>query len=64
MAVLWALLMAIWLAALIFGAWWVWPHVERFRLTADLIIGVVWLVIGSAAWIMALHLGVQRYWRR
>ena len=34
------------------------------RLTADLIIGVVWLVIGSAAWIMALNLGVQRYWRR
>jgi hypothetical protein len=33
-------------------------------LTADLVMGAVWLLIGAAAWIVALNLGRQRYWRR
>jgi hypothetical protein len=64
MTMLWLALMAIWLAALAYGAWWVWPHLERMQLTADLVISVVWLVIGAAAWLVALNLGIQRYWRR
>ena len=57
MRTLWVGLMAIWLAALVFGAWWVWPHLERMTLSADLIISLVWLVIGAAAWLVALNLG-------
>jgi hypothetical protein len=64
MKVLWVALMAIWLVALVFGGWWIWPLVERLQLTADLIISLVWLVIGGAAWLVALNLGIQRYWRR
>jgi hypothetical protein len=64
MGVLWLGLMVIWLAALLVGAWGVWPHVERLVVTADLIIALAWLVIGGAAWVMALRLGIQRYWRR
>lgn len=64
MKFLWVTLMVIWLAALLFGGWWVWPHVERMQLSADLIISLVWLVIGAAAWLVALNLGIQRYWRR
>jgi hypothetical protein len=33
-------------------------------LTGDLVSAVVWLVTGAAAWIVALHLGIQRYFRR
>ena len=50
--------------ALVFGAWWVWPHLERMTLTADLIISLVWLVIGSAAWLVAPSMGITCYWRR
>jgi hypothetical protein len=64
MIVIWVSLMAIWLAALVYGAWWVWPHLERMKLTADLVISLAWLVIGAAAWLVALNLGIQRYWRR
>ena len=41
MKVLWVGLMAIWLAALGFGAWGVWPHLEP-GLTGELIISLVW----------------------
>jgi hypothetical protein len=34
------------------------------ELTGDLIGGLVWLVIGAAAWGVALNLGIQRFWRR
>jgi hypothetical protein len=64
MIVIWVSLVAIWLAALVYGAWWVWPHLERMKLTADLVISLAWLVIGAAAWLVALNLGIQRYWRR
>ena len=64
MAIIWLMMMVIWLAALGFGLWWVWPHFERMALTAELILSLVWLIIGAAAWIVALNIGIQRYWRR
>jgi hypothetical protein len=64
MAHLWAALMAIWLLALAFGGWWVWPHVERGMLTGELAGAAVWLVAGGAAWLVALRSGLQRYWPR
>jgi hypothetical protein len=64
MAILWLAMMLVWLAGLVFGVWWIWPHVERLALTADLVISLMWLVIGAAAWLVALNLGVQRYFRR
>lgn len=63
MAILWAVLMLVWLAGLVSGLGWVWPHVARLTLTADLVIGLVWLIIGAAAWLVALNFGIQRYWR-
>jgi hypothetical protein len=64
MALLWLLLMLIWLGGLLFGLWWIWPHVERGALTTDLIAALVWLSAGAVAWVAALSLGRQRYWRR
>jgi hypothetical protein len=64
MKTLWVGLMAIWLVALVHGAWLVWPNIERTGLTADLIMSLVWLVIGAAAWLVALNFGIRRYWRR
>jgi hypothetical protein len=63
-AAVWIVLMVVWLAALLSGLWWVWPHVQRMELTGDLVGGLVWLVIGAAAWGVALNLGIQRFWRR
>jgi hypothetical protein len=63
MAALWAAMMAVWLAALAFGLWWVWPHVARMAVTAELVMSLVWLVIGAAAWLVALNMGLQRYRR-
>jgi hypothetical protein len=62
--VLWLLMMIIWLAGLVFGAWWVWPHFQRMALTRDLVVSVIWLVGGAVAWIAAFNLGRQRYRRR
>jgi hypothetical protein len=63
-ALLWAGLMIVWMGGLISGAGWVWPHIQRMALTADLVVGLTWLIIGSAAWLVALNFGIQRYWRR
>jgi hypothetical protein len=63
-AILWGLMMLVWLAGLLFGLWWAWPHFERMTLTADLVMASVWLIVGGAAWIVALNLGLRRYWRR
>ena len=63
-AILWALMMLVWLAGLVSGLWWVWPHFERMTLSADLVMASVWLIVGSSAWIVALNLGLQRYRRR
>jgi hypothetical protein len=64
LAILWLAMMLVWMCGLIFGLWWVWPHIQRMALTADLVISVVWLVVGAAAWLVALNMGRQRYWRR
>jgi hypothetical protein len=64
LAYLWALLMLVWLGALFFGLWWVWPHFERMQLTGELAAALFWLIMGALAWILALRLGVARYWPR
>ncbi len=63
-ALLWAVMMLVWMGGLISGLWWVGPHIQRLALTADLVVGLMWLIIGSAAWVVALNFGIQRYWRR
>lgn len=60
----WAAMMAVWLAALAFGAWWAWPHVEQGRLTGELVAALFWLIMGALAWVFALRLGVARYWNK
>ena len=60
-AILWVLMMLVWLAGLLYGLWWVWPLFERTTLTADLVMAAVWLIVGSAAWLVALSLGLRRY---
>lgn len=64
LAYLWALLMVIWLGALFFGFWWVWPHFERMQWTGELAAALFWLIMGALAWIFALRLGIARYWPR
>jgi hypothetical protein len=63
-AAVWSVMMLVWLAALLFGAWWVWPHFARLALTSELIMSTMWLVAGFAAWLLALSVGLQRYGRR
>ena len=60
----WMLMMLLWLGGLLFGLWWIWPHVERGAMTGDLVVSVLWLTIGTLAWLLALNMGRQRYWRR
>jgi hypothetical protein len=33
-------------------------------LTSDLVAGLLWLAIGTLAWIVAFNYGRQRYWRQ
>ncbi|MGH7304632.1 MAG: hypothetical protein ACRELZ_15195 [Candidatus Rokuibacteriota bacterium] len=61
MAILWTSMMLVWLAGLLYGLWWIWPLVERMTLSADLVMASVWLIIGAAAWLVALNLGLRRY---
>jgi hypothetical protein len=64
LAFVWAVLMAVWLGALLFGLWWVWPHFERAELTGDLVLSVLWLLGGGAAWLVALNAGRAWFRRR
>jgi hypothetical protein len=64
MAFVWLVMMLVWLAGMLFGLWWVWPHFERMALTAELFVAVFWLVTGAVAWIVVLNFGRQRYWHR
>jgi hypothetical protein len=64
LAYLWALLMLVWLGALLFGLRSVWPHFERMQLIGELVAALFWLIMGALAWILALRLGVARYWPR
>ena len=63
-AIIWHLMMLIWLAAWLFGLWWIWPHVERMELTGELVMSLLWLLMCALAWLAAFNLGRQRYWRR
>ena len=63
-ALLWVLMMLVWLAGLVFAVWWVWPRFEQPRLDAELVMIVIWLATGIVAWLVAFNLGRQRYWRR
>jgi hypothetical protein len=59
---LWAGLMLVWLAFLIRGVWWLWPAIERMEMTQDLGAGLLWLILGALAWVLAFNYGRQRYW--
>lgn len=61
MKILWMSMMLAWLAGLLYGLWWIWPLVERMTLSPDLVMASVWLIIGAAAWLVALNLGLRRY---
>lgn len=63
-ALIWIGLMLVWLAALLFGVWWFWPLFKRMALTADLFAAALYLTIGAVTWLVALKLGIERYWRR
>ncbi|MDP8923099.1 MAG: hypothetical protein M3O34_09530, partial [Chloroflexota bacterium] len=63
-ALLWGLMMLVWLGGLLFGLWWVWPRFAQPRLDGELVMIVIWLITGAVAWLVALNLGRQRYWRR
>ena len=63
-AVIWHLMMVIWLAGWLFAIWWIWPRIERLELSGELAVALVWLLIGALAWIVAFNMGRQRYWRR
>jgi hypothetical protein len=63
-AIVWHVLMLIWLGALVSGVWWLWPTFARMALTSDLVAGLLWLAIGTLAWIVAFNYGRQRYWRQ
>jgi hypothetical protein len=61
-AIVWHVLMLIWLGALMSGLWWIWPNFAEPAMTTDLVAGVLWLAIGALAWIVAFNCGRQRYW--
>lgn len=52
------------MGGLLLGVRGVWPLLQRPALTGDLVIPLVWLVIGTAAWVVALNIGWQRFRRR
>ena len=51
------------MGGLILGVRGIWPLLQRPALTPDLAIPLVWLVIGTAAWVVALNFGLQRFRR-
>ena len=59
---LWAGLTLVWLAFLIRGVWWIWPTIERMEFSQDLVAGLLWVILGTLAWLLALNYGRQRYW--
>ena len=63
-AALWLLLMLVWLGGLLLGLWQVLPLFRSLVLGPELVAAGMWLVIGFAAWLVALNFGRQRYWRR
>ena len=61
---LWILLMVVWLGALAYGVFWVWSLLASAATTSELLMTCAWLILGIVAWIVALNMGRQRYWRR
>ncbi len=57
-------MMVVWLGALVSGFWWVWQLFQGAATTAERLGALLWLVLGGAAWLVALSFGRQRYWRR
>jgi hypothetical protein len=56
--------MLIWLGALLLGLWQSWPLFRVPVPVPELVAAGMWLVIGFVAWVVALNIGRQRYWRR
>jgi hypothetical protein len=63
-SIVWHSLMLVWLAFLIRGVWWIWPAVESMQFSQDLLAGVLWLCMGTLAWLLAFNYGRRRYWRQ
>ena len=63
-AALWLVMMVVWLGALLLGLWWVWPAFQGPAPASERVAAGMWLIIGFAAWVLALNLGRRRYWRR
>ena len=55
--------MLVWLAFLVRGVWWIWPAIEAMEYSQDLVAGVLWLSMGTLAWVLAFNYGRQRYWQ-
>ena len=64
LAILWVSMMLVWLGGLVLGLWWVWPLIQQMTVTADLVFALMWLSVGTTAWLFALNLGYQLFWRR
>jgi hypothetical protein len=61
---LWALMMLAWAGGLALGAWQAWPLFAAPAPPADRVAAATWLVMGAAAWLLALNFGRQRFLRR
>jgi hypothetical protein len=57
-------MMLAWLGGLILGVRGVWPLLREPTLTPELVIPLVWLTVGTAAWGVALSFGWRRFRRR
>ena len=64
LAYVWVTMMLVWLGAMLYGLWWVWPHFEKMELTTELGAALFWLATGATAWIVALRMGLARFWPR
>ena len=64
LAIVWALMMAVWMGGLILGLWWVWPHIRPMVVTPDFVFSMMCLATGTTAWFVALNLGYRRFRRR
>ena len=62
-SIVWHALMLVWLVFLVRGVWWIWPAIGAMEYSQDLVAGVLWLGMGTLAWVLAFNYGRQRYWR-
>ena len=65
-AALWHAMMLAWLGFLLLGAWQAAPLLRDPAATPpqDLVAAAMWLILGFAAWVLALNFGRQRFWTR